>query len=141
MVQWDQRLVHIEADDAEDAVQGSIEALRGLGDWPEDPDALSAHPYVEHHKHRRARGLHARRHRPAPAGRKHPQERMTGRHLAPAPPPPDPRLTSPRHERRIEPWNRSPRHGYEGPRSAPSHADTPSGPSCSALARAGPPGR
>ena len=32
VVRWGQRLVHIEADDAEDAVRGSIEALRGLGD-------------------------------------------------------------------------------------------------------------
>ena len=36
VVRWDQRLVHIEADDARDAIQGSIEALRGLGDWTED---------------------------------------------------------------------------------------------------------
>ena len=55
VVQWRQRLVHIEADDAEDAIQGSIEALRVLGDWLEDRGALSAQPYVEHHKHRRPR--------------------------------------------------------------------------------------
>ena len=34
VVQWGQRLVYIDADDAGDAVQGSIEALRGMGDWP-----------------------------------------------------------------------------------------------------------
>ena len=73
VVQWGQRLVYIDADDAEDAVQGSIEALRGMGDWPEDPDALSAHPYVEHHKHRRARDFtHAviERHRRAGSTRR-----------------------------------------------------------------------
>ena len=45
------RLVHIEADDAEDAVQGSIEALRGLGDWTEGPGELCAFPYVEYGNH------------------------------------------------------------------------------------------
>ena len=43
--------MHIEADDAADAVQGSIDALRGMGDWPEHPAELSAHAYVEHYKH------------------------------------------------------------------------------------------
>ena len=51
VVAWGQRLVHIEADDAEDAVQGSIEALRALGDWTQDPLELSAFPYVEYGKH------------------------------------------------------------------------------------------
>ena len=55
VVRWGERLVHIEADDAADAVQGSIEALRGMGDWPEDPAELSAHAYVEHYKHSRRR--------------------------------------------------------------------------------------
>ena len=31
VVRWGQRLTHIEAQDATDAVQGSIDALRGLG--------------------------------------------------------------------------------------------------------------
>ena len=53
MVRWGRRLVHIEADDAADAVKGSVDALRGLGDWPQDPDALNAHAYVEHHAHSR----------------------------------------------------------------------------------------
>ena len=53
VVRWGQRLVHIEADDAADAVQGSIDALRGMGDWPQAPAELSAHPYVEHHAHSR----------------------------------------------------------------------------------------
>ena len=53
VVRWRQRLVHIEAHDAEDAVQDSVNALRGLGDWPQYPAALSAHAYVEHHKHSR----------------------------------------------------------------------------------------
>ena len=52
LVRWGQRLVHIEAGDAEDAVQGSIEALPGLGDWPEAPAELHAVPYVDHGKHR-----------------------------------------------------------------------------------------
>ncbi|MDD9981418.1 MAG: hypothetical protein OXU81_08700 [Gammaproteobacteria bacterium] len=51
VVAWGQRLVHIEADDAEDAVRGSIEALRGLGDWTQDPRELRAFPYVEYGKH------------------------------------------------------------------------------------------
>ena len=34
------------------AVQGSIEALRGLGDWPEAAAELSACPYDELGKHR-----------------------------------------------------------------------------------------
>ena len=54
VVRWGQRLVHIEADDAEDAVLGSIEALRGLGDWTGDAGALTAVPYFEHHEHARA---------------------------------------------------------------------------------------
>lgn len=37
--------------DAEDAAQGSIEALRGLGDWTESPGQLRAFPYVEYAKH------------------------------------------------------------------------------------------
>ena len=55
VVRWGQRLVHIEADNAADAVQGSIEALRGMGDWPQAPAELSAHAYVEHYKHSRRR--------------------------------------------------------------------------------------
>ena len=56
VVRWGERLtVHIEADDAEYAVQGSIDALRGMGDWPEGPAELSAHAYVEHYKHSRRR--------------------------------------------------------------------------------------
>ena len=46
VVQWGQRLVHTKADDPEDAVQGSIEALRGMGDWPEAAAKLRAFPYV-----------------------------------------------------------------------------------------------
>ena len=55
VVRWGQRLVHIEADDAADAIEGSIDALRGMGDWPQDPAELSAHAYVEHYKHSRCR--------------------------------------------------------------------------------------
>ena len=51
VVRWGCRLTHIEADDAEDAVRGSIDALRGMGDWTEDSDELSAFPYVEFRKH------------------------------------------------------------------------------------------
>ena len=51
VVRWGQHLTHIEADDARDAVQDSIEALRGLGDWTEDPGELSAFPYPEYGKH------------------------------------------------------------------------------------------
>ena len=50
VVRCGQRLVHIEADDAEDAVQGSVEALRHLGDWTENADELAAFPYVEYGK-------------------------------------------------------------------------------------------
>ena len=50
-----QRLVHIEARDARDAVEGSIKALRGLGDWTENPRELRAFPYTETGKHRGAR--------------------------------------------------------------------------------------
>ena len=55
MARWGRRLVHIEADDAADAIQGSIDALRRMGDWPEDPAELSTHAYVEHHKHSQRR--------------------------------------------------------------------------------------
>ena len=55
VVAWRQRLVHIEADDAGDAVQGSIKVLRGLGDWTEDPRELRAFPYTEMGKYRRPR--------------------------------------------------------------------------------------
>ena len=75
-----QRLVQIKADDAEDAVQGSIEALRGLGDWPEAPAELHACPYVELGKHRDPRDFtramidrarrHAGPHRPRTRGRR-----------------------------------------------------------------------
>ena len=51
VVRWGQRLTHIEAQDATDAVQGSIDALRGLGDWTEDPSELAAFPYVEYRHH------------------------------------------------------------------------------------------
>ena len=51
VVRWGRRLVHIEADDAEDAIRGSIEALRGMGDWTEDPGELCAFLYVEYGKH------------------------------------------------------------------------------------------
>ena len=57
VVRWGQRLVHIEADDAGDAVQGSIEALRGLGDWPEAPGVLCAFPYIEMGKHAEPRSF------------------------------------------------------------------------------------
>ena len=53
VVRWSRRLVHIEADDAEDAVQGFIEALRGMGDWTKEPGELSAFPYVEYRRHAR----------------------------------------------------------------------------------------
>ena len=49
VAKWRERLVHIEADDAEDAAQGSVEALRGLG----DPGELSAFPYIEYRNHAR----------------------------------------------------------------------------------------
>ena len=71
VVRWGQRLVHIEADGTEDAVRGSIEALRGLGDWTEDPSELRAFPYVEYGKHAGRRSFTraaidgARRHRGA----------------------------------------------------------------------------
>lgn len=52
VVRWGQRLMHMEADDAEDAVQGSINALRRMGDWPEAPAELRACPCVELGKHR-----------------------------------------------------------------------------------------
>ena len=74
VVRWGQRLVHIEADDAEDAVLGSIEALRGLGDWPETPAELHAVPYVELRKHRGPRDFtravieRERRGKPRPSG-------------------------------------------------------------------------
>ncbi|MDD9981158.1 MAG: hypothetical protein OXU81_07335 [Gammaproteobacteria bacterium] len=42
VARWDRRLVHLEADDAEDAIRGSIEALRGLGDRTESPHELRA---------------------------------------------------------------------------------------------------
>ena len=51
VVRWGQRLVHIEANDARDAIQGSIEALRDLGDWTENPGELRAFPYTEMGKH------------------------------------------------------------------------------------------
>ena len=80
VVRWGQRLVHIEANDAEDAVQGSIEALRGMGDWPEDPAELRAFPYVESGEHKGPRDFtravidRARRnpgpHRPRTRGRR-----------------------------------------------------------------------
>ena len=57
VVRWGQRLTHIEADDADDAVRGSIEALRGLGDWTENPGELTAFPYVEYGKHAGAKGF------------------------------------------------------------------------------------
>lgn len=41
------RLVHIEAQDARDAVHGSVEALQGLTEWTEDPSQLRAVPYTE----------------------------------------------------------------------------------------------
>ena len=47
-VRWGQRLVHNLRHDAEDAVQASIDALRGLGDWTEDPSELSAVAYTEY---------------------------------------------------------------------------------------------
>lgn len=75
VVRWGQRLVDIEADDAEDAVQGSIDALRGLGDWPEAPGELHAVPYVELGEHRGPRDFtravidRKRRGKPRPPGR------------------------------------------------------------------------
>ena len=53
VVRWGQRLTHIEAHDAADAVQGSIDALRGLGDWTNDPSELAAFPYVQYPHHAR----------------------------------------------------------------------------------------
>ena len=53
VVRWGRRLTHIEALDAADAVQGSIDALQGLGDWTDDPDELVAFPYVEYRHHAR----------------------------------------------------------------------------------------
>ena len=51
VVRWGHRLVHIEADCAEDAVKGSIEALRGMGDWTEDPTELRGFLYTEYRKY------------------------------------------------------------------------------------------
>ena len=51
VVRWGRRLVHIEADDADDAVHGSIEALRGMGDWTENPGELEAFPYTGYGEH------------------------------------------------------------------------------------------
>ena len=71
VVKWGERLTHIEADSAEDAVQWSIDALRGLGDWTENPDELHAFRYVEYGKHAGPRSFtravidRARRHRGA----------------------------------------------------------------------------
>ena len=42
VVRWGQRLTHIEADDAQEAIHGAIDSLRGMGDWTEDPGELSA---------------------------------------------------------------------------------------------------
>ena len=79
VVRWGRRLVHIKADDARDAVDGSIKALRGLGDWTEDPRELQAFPYTEMGKHKGRRDFtravidRARRdrgpHRPRTRGR------------------------------------------------------------------------
>ena len=55
VVRWGQRLTHIEADDAQDAIHGSIDTLRNMGDWTENPGELSAFPYVEMWKHTRPR--------------------------------------------------------------------------------------
>ena len=55
VVRWGQRLVYIQADDATNAIEGSITALRGLGDWPEDPAELTAFPRDEYHTHSRPR--------------------------------------------------------------------------------------
>ena len=55
VVRWGKRLAHIEADDADDAIHGSTNALRGMGDWMEDPGELSAFPYVEFRNHTRPR--------------------------------------------------------------------------------------
>lgn len=69
VVRWGEHLVHIEANDAEDAVQGSIEALRGLGTGRRAPMELRACPYVEVGKHKGPRDFtravidRARRHR------------------------------------------------------------------------------
>ena len=126
VVRWRQRLVHIEADDAADAVQGSIDALRGMGDWPQAPAELSAHACVEHQAHSRRRDFTRAvidRHRRGGSTRKGARQR---RHLKPVPPPPAPRLTAPRHEHKIDPWSRSPRHGCEVPQSGPSHPATAS---------------
>lgn len=60
---------HIEGDEAEDAIRGSIKALRGMGDWTENAGELSAFPYGELRNHAKpedfARALidRARRHR------------------------------------------------------------------------------
>ena len=73
VVRWGERLVHIEADHAADAVEGSIDALRGMGDWPETRAELSVHPYVEHHRHSRPRDFTRAvidRHRRAGSARK-----------------------------------------------------------------------
>lgn len=74
VVRWHQRLVHIEADNADDAIRGSVEALRGMGDWTGDAGELSAVPYIEYRGHARPKdftravidraGRHRRPHRP-----------------------------------------------------------------------------
>ena len=51
VVRWGQRMVHIEADNAEDVVQSFFKPLQGPGDWTEDPAALHGFPYVELGKH------------------------------------------------------------------------------------------
>lgn len=85
VVRWGPRLVHIEADGAEDAVQGSIEALRGLGDWTEDPDELRAFVYTELGKHGGPRDFtravidRERRGRPRPPGRQRRSLQRPGR--------------------------------------------------------------
>ena len=50
-------VVHIEADDADEAVKGSVEALREIGAWTEDASELGALPYIEYHRHARLRDL------------------------------------------------------------------------------------
>ena len=49
--------MHIEVHDIRDAFQGSIEALRGLGDSTEDSGELGAVRYIGLGKHRGPRNL------------------------------------------------------------------------------------
>ena len=51
-VRWGRRIVMVEeANDAASAIGISIEALRGMGDWTDDPAELVAFPQAEAAQH------------------------------------------------------------------------------------------